>query len=153
MATKSGYYIDDENDTWARREAARRGTSKSEVGRDALAQYRRSIDAIPPVSKVRPIPFPGTPKSSPDTPKNIGEPTAPNENETDFWRTAALFSMFEARKDRTDSHGPGVSAADLSLVVSQSTIPGPADPRRAFRAGCIVRVRRRDGSTYLARVC
>ncbi len=151
MATKSGYYIDGENDSWARREAARRGTSKSDIGRDALTQYRRSIDAVPSVSKVRSIKV-RTTTSSTDVPSSTSASIPTTENETDFWRMAALLWMSEARKGQIDSHGPEVSAGDPSSVVTRSTTPGPAEAQHIFRRGNIVRVRRPDGSTYLARI-
>jgi hypothetical protein len=152
MATKSGYYIDGENDAWARREAARRGTSKSDVGRDALTQYRRSIDAAPPVSKVRSITV-RTTTSSTDASRGISTNTTSTENETDFWRMAALLWMFEARNSRIDSLSTEVFAGDPSSVIARSTIPGAAQPQHDFRRGSVVRVRRGDGSTYLAEIC
>jgi hypothetical protein len=152
MATKSGYDIDGENDSWARREAARRGTSKSEVGREALTQYRRWIDAVPSVSRVQSIKV-RTTTSSTGSSRGISTNITSTENETDFWRMAALLWMSEARNSRVESHGTEVSAGDPSSVIARSTIPGSVKPQHVFRRGCIVRVRRGDGSTYLAKIC
>ncbi|MGA7476188.1 MAG: hypothetical protein WBW47_03095 [Thermoplasmata archaeon] len=151
MATKSGYYIDAENDSWARREAARRGTSKSDVGRDAFTQYRRSIEAVPSVSKVRSIKVRTTTPRT-DVPRSTSANITSTENDTGFWRMAALHWKVEALKGQIDSHAADVSAGDPSSVIARSTIPGPAKPKHDFRSGSVVRVRRRDGSAYLARV-
>lgn len=152
MATKSGYYIDGENDSWARREAARRGTSKSDIGRDALTQYRRSIDAARPVSKVRSITIRA---STPSAGASSGTSTNSTStgNETDFWRMAALLWMSEARNSQIHTHGTQVSAGDPTSAVARGTISSSAKPQHVFRRGSIVRVRRGDGSTYLAKIC
>jgi hypothetical protein len=152
MATKSGYYIDSENDSWARREAVRRGTSKSDVGRDALTQYRRSIDAVPSLSKVRSITV-RTTTSGTGASRGNSTNTSSTENETDFWRMATFLWMSEARNSRIDSHGTEVFAGDPSSVVARSTNSGSAEPQQVFRRGSIVRVRRGDGSAYLAKIC
>lgn len=153
MSSKSGYYIDCENDAWARREATRRGTSKSEVGRDALTAYRQSFDAIPPVSRVRPIMIPRTPNTGPVASESTGESITQIEFAADFWRMAALRLMLGAQMGQTERQVTEPTADDTSSAATPLRIRGGVKQPPDLHRGSLVRVRRRDGSFYLARVC
>ncbi|MGA7862195.1 MAG: hypothetical protein WCB19_10140 [Thermoplasmata archaeon] len=83
-----------------------------------------------------------------------GTPADPfsRDSERKFSKRAAIPWILLALQDQNETQDPVESPGDTSPITAQGMTHGSVRPRYMFPRGSIVRVRRSDGSTYLARV-
>jgi len=108
----------------------------------------RRVKAIPTVRST----VGSTTTSGTDTPKSILTGPFSRESEEEFSQRAALPWMLEAHQDQVEIEGPEDSPGDSSPMTARRMTHGSVGRRYMFPHGSIVRVRRRDGTAYLARV-
>lgn len=134
-------------------------TPKS-TGQDRTATQLR-VKVVPSVGssmRVRAVPAATLPvgsttTSGPHSAERITADPVSRGPERESPRETTLAWMFKAHQDPNETQHPGMSPGAFSLTTPRRRKNWSIRRRNPFRRGSVIRVRRRDGSAYLARVC